>query len=440
MMAAEPEPRPAITKVWAKNFRSIEYAELELDPLTVLVGPNASGKSNLLDILGFLSDAARDGLESAINRRGGIDSIRRRSEDGRALGLELGFEYTSPMTKLQYSFALARRGGVEHRVRREFAKIETPDSSGGSCVIEFTGGRLAKPNLKKVFEQQTISPTSNSGSADGRTRTTRRLLAENNDQDLQLISPKFAGKTSLLTFLLSRSSRMEEDPYLRLGSALYRARTELNGIRLYHIFPNSLQGPQKVADSHPLAPAGENLASALRDMEQSKSRFWRDLKHAMNYVVPGVSDIRVRRAGSFQVVELKHGNEKVNGKGSWFDLSFESDGTIRLLAMLVALFQEPTPPIIGLEEPELAIHPGVMAVLAETMQETSLRGQVVVATHSPDLIDRLPVESIRAVSAESGSTKVGKVVPHQLKSVREGLFSAGELHGLMGLYPEDAGE
>ena len=58
-MATEPEPRPTITKVWAKNFRSIEYAELELGPLTVLVGPNASGKSNLLDVLGFLADAAR---------------------------------------------------------------------------------------------------------------------------------------------------------------------------------------------------------------------------------------------------------------------------------------------------------------------------------------------------------------------------------------------
>ena len=68
-MAAEPEPRPSITKVWAKNFRSIEYAELELDPLTVLVGPNASGKSNLLDMLGLLADAVRDGLETAIPPR-----------------------------------------------------------------------------------------------------------------------------------------------------------------------------------------------------------------------------------------------------------------------------------------------------------------------------------------------------------------------------------
>ena len=70
-MTAEPEPRPYITRVWARNFRSIEHAELDLEPLTVLVGPNASGKSNLLDILGFLADAARHGLEAAVTRRGG---------------------------------------------------------------------------------------------------------------------------------------------------------------------------------------------------------------------------------------------------------------------------------------------------------------------------------------------------------------------------------
>ena len=66
-MVVDPESRPRIAKVWANNFRSIESAELELGPLTVLVGPNASGKSNLMDILWFLGDSARLGLESGHN-------------------------------------------------------------------------------------------------------------------------------------------------------------------------------------------------------------------------------------------------------------------------------------------------------------------------------------------------------------------------------------
>ena len=140
------------------------------------------------------------------------------------------------------------------------------------------------------------------------------------------------------------------------------------------------------------------------------------------------------------MVELKHERDEGTGKELWFDLSQESDGTLRLLAILTALFQDPAPPLIGLEEPELAIHPGAMAVLADTMKEASLRGQVLVATHSPDLINLLPIESIRAVTAEDGSTRVGRVAEHQLKSVKDNLFLPGELHSMEGLQPVGAGE
>ena len=167
----------------------------------------------------------------------------------------------------------------------------------------------------------------------------------------------------------------------------------LGKIGLYHIFPNSLRDPQKMANSHPLSAGGGNLASILRDMIQKKGRFLRDLKGALNFAVPGLQDIRVTRAGSYLVVELSHQREGGTERGTWFDLSQESDGTIRLLAMLTALFQDPAPSLLGLEEPELAIHPGAMAVLADTMKEAALRGQVLVATHSPDLINLLPIHS-----------------------------------------------
>ena len=204
---------------------------------------------------------------------------------------------------------------------------------------------------------------------------------------------------------------------------------------MYHIFPNSLRDPQKVADSQPLVAGGENLASTLRGMVQKKNRFLPELKEALSVAVPGIRDIRVIQAGSYYVVELKHERGEGTGKELWFDLSQESDGTLRLLAMLTALFQDPAPPLIGLEEPEMAIHPGAMAVLADTMKEASLRGQVLVATHSPDLINLLPIESIRAVTAEDGSTKVGRVAEHQLKSVKDNLFLPGELHSMEGLQP-----
>ena len=430
MMVAEPGRRPSITRVWAKNFRSIEYAELELDPLTVLVGPNASGKSNLLDMLGLLADAVRDGLETAITRRGGIDSIGRRSPTGRVFGPEIGFQFDNLTATFKYSVALVRRGKGEFQVRREFASVEPIDSSVGPCEIEFKNGRLTKPNVIAVLER----------SEDGRDtsatlRIINRSIERSAGQHLRLVSSDPLESPWWLSLLTSRRSPRQDSSYNHLYLALENVTDYLGKIGLYHIFPNSLRDPQKRANSHPLSAGGENLASTLRDLGLKKGRFLQDLKGALNFSVPGLQDIRVTRAGSYLVVELSHQRDGGTERGTWFDLSQESDGTIRLLAMLTALFQDPAPSLLGLEEPELAIHPGAMAVLADTMQEAALRGQVLVATHSPDLINLLPIESIRAVTAENGSTEVGRVAEHQMKSVRDKLFLPGELHSMEGLQP-----
>ncbi len=438
-MVDQPEPRPSITKVWARNFRSIEFAELELEPLTVLVGPNASGKSNLMDILGFLGDAARLGLETATNRRGGIDSIGRKSPTGRVLGPEIGCQYRFRWGTLNYTVAVVRKGKGEYWVKRESAKLHPMDSVGRPLEFALTDGRPTKPDLKGISRQIDSLQIKEGGHVRFLVGMANELIAKSDHQDLLLMSGEPMPLTSLLVLLLNESDSETKDSNFLMLRSLNDAREDLGKIGLYHIFPNSLRDPQKVADSHPLATGGENLASTLRDMIQKKSRFLPDLKSALTFAVPGVRDIRVSHAGSYYVVELNHERDGGTDKGSWFDLSHESDGTIRLLALLVALFQDPAPSLIGLEEPELAIHPGAMAVLSDTMQEAALRGQVLVATHSPDLIDRLPVESIRAVTAEDGSTTVGKVTEHQLKSVKENLFSAGELHSIEGLQPAGTG-
>ena len=99
----------------------------------------------------------------------------------------------------------------------------------------------------------------------------------------------------------------------------------------------------------------------------------------------------------------------------------------------MALYQDPTPPFITVEEPELTIHPGALSVLADIILETSRRSSLLVTTHSPELLDSLPIDCIRSVEADDGATRVGAVAEHQKAAVVKGLFSPGELHRIEGL-------
>ena len=316
----------------------------------MLVGPNASGKSNLLDIIGFLSDAVRDGLETAINRRGGIDSIGRRAANGRILGPEIGFCQCGHWGTLEFHLELTRGGPGDYRVKREYASLDPSDLELELIEVELKNGRLTNPRIKVARTEPEAKASEGDGSPDIDTFVADILDQGFGQDNLRILSKDLIGLSSPLEFLTSVCTTAYTEEFHELMYSLAAVHDDLSETRLYHIFPNSLRGPQKVADNHPMSATAENLASALRDMIQKESRFLPDLKHALNYAVPGITDIRVSRAGSFQVVELKHDDGR-NGRGTWFDLSYESDGTIRLLAMLTALFQEPSLPLIGLEEP-----------------------------------------------------------------------------------------
>ena len=103
-MATTEAKTPRISKIWAKNFRSIENLELELGPLTVLVGPNASGKSNIVDVFRFASDAVRDGLDSALTARKGDHAARRYSPRRRSTDVTIGLSFDDESGSVIYDF------------------------------------------------------------------------------------------------------------------------------------------------------------------------------------------------------------------------------------------------------------------------------------------------------------------------------------------------
>src|SRR5206468_4134073 len=114
-----------------------------------------------------------------------------------------------------------------------------------------------------------------------------------------------------------------------------------------------------------------------------------DLRAALGHVTGDIDDIRVRQVGGYLVTEFRHGramSPKGKARDKWFESAQESDGTLRMAGIITALLQEPPLPLLGIEEPELTIHPGALPLLYDYLEETSSRSQILLTTHSPDLL------------------------------------------------------
>ena len=120
-----------------------------------------------------------------------------------------------------------------------------------------------------------------------------------------------------------------------------------------------------------------------------------------------------------------------------------SDGTLRVLAVLTSLFQfgeRATAQLIGLEEPETALHPAAAGLLLDCLREGARERQVVITTHSPDLLDNdaITAEQLLGVSAVDGKTTIGRVDAASRQALRDSLYRAGELLRLGQLEPDEA--
>ena len=398
-------PRTMITRIWARNFKSIKELDLELGPLTVLVGPNASGKSNVLDILRFIQEALRGSLDSAIASRHGIGSVRRSTPRGGSRDVEVGFLAQASRGTVEHGFVLGSRSG-NYRVKREYSVVTPSDSLQKAIAFEIKDGRILKP----------------AGLAEGDFNTSELHLP------FFMMGPFYSPRMKI---------EATEKQQLWAHRDFRNVRRYITASRFYRLFPDTMREPTKPGDATRLLEDGSNLGSMLRDMINRDAPFLNEIKEGMGVVVPGLTDLQVQQSGGFNIVKLRHGATDNGSQSSLFDLTQESDGTVRLLGLLTAFYQDYRRSLIGVEEPELTIHPGALAYLAEVMVEASYRTQVIATTHSPDLIDWLPIESLRAVEMRDGITKVGHVAEPQVETVKQGLFTAGELHSMDGLRPND---
>jgi predicted ATPase len=345
--------------------------------LTAVVGPNAAGKSSVVDLFRFLADSLSLSLYTALERRGGIKAVRHTSPThprNCRIWIELAYDegYHG-----YYTFDMGSEAGGSYSVRKE------------ECRLSHNGTILARLALKdgKVTEQ----------------RSHFGLLREVNRQGPPI------ERTALGLPLLGGVPELA--PIL----------TTLRDLRTYSIIPDKLRELQDPDEGMELTSDGSNATSVLRHLEPDNRR---ELIEMLAYVVPGVLD--VQDVGHGNKLTLQFTQKAATGKNSFEALQM-SDGTLRLLGLLLALYQRHTPTFLAIEEPEATIHVAALQALIDVFRSRSEQSQILITTHSSDILDSIDVDSIYLVVAEDGRSRLASVAEESKKAVHDALFSPGEL-------------
>ena len=196
-----------------------------------------------------------------------------------------------------------------------------------------------------------------------------------------------------------------------------------------------MRQPQPPEPYEALARDGHNLGSVLRKHPSDR------VNDYLSAIVPGVERVEGAHTGGYDTFRFK---QDVKGqKHPWtFPAASMSDGTLRALAVLVALLTDSAqrPSLVAIEEIEAGLHPGAAGVWWDALLEASRCSQVIVSTHSPDLLDRDDLEdaSLLGVSIQDGRTVVGPPSEADLRVLREQLCTAGELMRQVRLQPDQS--
>ena len=225
-------------------------------------------------------------------------------------------------------------------------------------------------------------------------------------------------------------------------SRFRRVYEALSTLGFYSLNPQEIRQPQPPDPGELLNRDGSNIASVLANLSSRSPEAQRRVEDYLAAVVPGIDGVSRKMAGSGETLEFR---QEVRGaQHPWkFEANSMSDGTLRALGILVAVFQgtgngRGMPGLVGIEEPEVALHPAAAGVLIDSLRDAAEHLQILVTSHSPDLLDDedVPAESILAFRAEHGESRIGPLDETGCSALKDRLFTAGELLRLDQLQPD----
>jgi predicted ATPase len=387
---------PFLRRVRIRGYKSIAFCDVTLEPLTILVGRNASGKSNFLDALAFLRDVVVLGAHEAVKFHGGRDAIPCRLTDTSRVSIEIEASY------------LPQRE-TEPWIGRFGIEIDFPQKSVPRivrqhlCLENAKGFRQAEYTVVEGRvswgEHSSVHPVNEWPNAD------RVLLG-------------MYGVT----------------PFLELLELL-------ESIETYNFNPEAIRQPRKPAPGGFLERDGSNLASTIETTREVEEWAIERASRYLAVITKTAEFAGVVRSAGYETLRFR---VSPNGTGEplEFDAASMSDGTLRAFAALVAAFQMALPHgypgLVGIEEPETALHPAAMRALVDALDEATLRTQILLTTHSADMLDNPTIrpENVRVVQMIDGRTVIGPVDEASVEIVARKLDTLGGLERQNQLEPD----
>lgn len=377
-----------------KNYRALKNLEMKgITPFTTLLGPNGSGKSTVFDVFAFLAECFTQGLRKALDRRGRFRELRTRGT-GEPIVIELKYRERPYEKGDQRTYLLTYHLALQQ------------DSSGQPVVLE---ERLAWPRKPARASRPFNFLDFHQGQGTVVQGDATDENAERVPQELE--SPAILAVSALGQF--ANHPRV---------SALRRF---ITGWYLSYLSAASARAIQEAGPQERLTASGDNLANVIQYLRESHPDRLDRILDALARRVPRLDRVTAEMMPDGRLLLLVKDapfSEPVQAR-------FASDGTLKMLAYLVALNDPDPPTLVGIEEPENHLHPRLLAELTEECRRASARCQLMVTTHSPFFVDGLRPEELWVLHRDrQGYTKAKRAadMPGVPEFVRHGA-KLGEL-------------
>ncbi len=393
-----------IRQVFIKGYKSLYDINLELKPLTVLVGPNASGKSNLLDAIGLLSRIATGGpIKSAFDEHRGQPLEAFFIPSGGGLEESLQRESLRFTLGVDVQLSESAVAAVEKLVTEMRQGLPTPDGAAR--------GRPKKVIERNLRYQVTVEFATSSGllrvvdeklvalRKDGQPSNSRKPFVERVGNRLHL---RMEGQAHPTYHDIGLDHTIVSTPlYAPHYPHIAAFREELRRWQFYYFDPGVMREdtPLKHVDS--LRNDGKDLAGFFHTLKQADPPQFENLIRSLNVTIPGTERLEtdVTREGLVRL--LLHDNGTPHSSG------VISDGTLRVLGLFAILAPQSQATTIGFEEPENGVHPRRLQVIARLLDSAVGNDpdkQIIITTHSPRLPDHMNYyRSTRGADSENGA-------------------------------------